>query len=323
MRTWPSWRLQGLNEQIVLATLIMTVGLLIGWMSFGLTAWAFTSKYLGWFVLLSYGATGALIVGVAGQTGCIVLLRTFIAAGVAICAVEIALLEMRYMGLPIDINLAPLRASGLAANPNAFAMQILLVACATLVAIRSQRLMATLLAIALTAIWLSASRAGLGAATVVLAAATIVRPTRRRPILYALLATAGIVFLLEAATAIPAQIAYELASLGSPPPSHALVWFGPLAAELTAPDTERWKNNPRRVIALFRAPSARRGPWGLCRELAARAWRSPSGSFDADLAARGIRPRWRRDHNPAIPAHRGAFASQCHQGTAHGGSGFF
>ena len=238
-RTWPQWRLQGLNTHIVLVTLVMTLSLLIGWMSFGLTAWAFTSKYLGWFVLLSYGATGALLVTVAGQTGCRVLLRTFIAAGIAICGLEIVLLELRNLGLPIDVNIAAIRASGLAANPNAFAMQIVLVACATLVAIRSQRLMAVLLAIAMTAIWLTGSRAGLGAAAVVLAAAAIVRPALRRSILYALLLSVGILFLLEAAIAVRMQIAHgpftilsDLESVGH---------FGPIVVETPKSDMERWQ----------------------------------------------------------------------------------
>ena len=106
---WPKWRLDNFNGYFLAATIVMTAGLLIGWHSFGWTAWAFTSKYLGWFVLLGYAATGALLVSTGGTEGETVLIRTFLGAGVAIALVEIALVVLKSFGTPIDDAVSAVR----------------------------------------------------------------------------------------------------------------------------------------------------------------------------------------------------------------------
>ncbi len=54
----------------------MLVAFLIGWAHFGITEWATTNRLLGWFVLLGYGATGALIVVQGRAAGFKTRLRT-------------------------------------------------------------------------------------------------------------------------------------------------------------------------------------------------------------------------------------------------------
>lgn len=243
MREWPIWRLESLNQSILLVTLTLTIGLVLGWQSFGLTGWALSNKYFGWFLLLAYGATGALIVATAGGAGRAVLLRTFVASGLAICLVDILLIELRKLGVPIADGLAPTRASGFASNPNAFAFQMLLVACAVLTVVRSPRLMTASLTIIVIAIWLSASRAGLAAVVVVLAAAVVLRPDCRRAVLYGvLLSLAGIVLL----QVIPSLWSVAASTVSQPTPAGetlqaANVGFGPIANAMPGSDVERWQ----------------------------------------------------------------------------------
>ncbi len=68
----------------------MTAALAVGWVSIGWTAWAFTSKYVGWFVLLAYGVTEALLVPKVGEAGRRILLLTFVSAGAAVGASKLS-----------------------------------------------------------------------------------------------------------------------------------------------------------------------------------------------------------------------------------------
>ena len=87
----PQWREPFVFQIVVFATLIMGVSLLIGLARIGPTGWALTNKFGGWFVLLAYGATCALIVNAAGNIGLRMLLLTFAGAMAAIAGVELAL----------------------------------------------------------------------------------------------------------------------------------------------------------------------------------------------------------------------------------------
>src|SRR5690606_34198537 len=51
-RHMPQWRMPGFNIAVGLATAALTVSLLIGIGTFGVTTWAWVNRYLGWFVLL-------------------------------------------------------------------------------------------------------------------------------------------------------------------------------------------------------------------------------------------------------------------------------
>jgi len=59
-RRLPRWRVDHVNISLAAATLALGSGLLIGAFRFGWTDWALINRFLGWFVLLAFGATGAL-----------------------------------------------------------------------------------------------------------------------------------------------------------------------------------------------------------------------------------------------------------------------
>ncbi|WP_040427021.1 lysylphosphatidylglycerol synthase domain-containing protein [Afipia birgiae] len=157
----PVWRVHNLGWMIAGCTGAMTIALLIGATSFGWTQWALTNKYLGWFVLLAYGATGAL----ATRAGIERVLQTFVAAGCAIIVLCAVLNLVGYVW-PLEDGKYP----GFAQNSNAFAFQCLMVLAAAL-ALPSRQVISIL--IALIGVWLTGSRAGLGAALVVLVVAVI------------------------------------------------------------------------------------------------------------------------------------------------------
>ncbi|HUL88137.1 MAG TPA: lysylphosphatidylglycerol synthase transmembrane domain-containing protein, partial [Pseudolabrys sp.] len=80
----PSWRVPHINLAAAVATLVLGGSLLIGADRFGWTTWAVTNRFLGWFVLLAYAATGALIVKVGQKEGLRTILLTFAGATAAV-----------------------------------------------------------------------------------------------------------------------------------------------------------------------------------------------------------------------------------------------
>ena len=178
-RQWPIWRLPGFNVHVIAATGAMFVAFLIGWAHFGITDWAATNRLLGWFVLLGYGATGALIVVHGGASGYQTLLRAFVATGVVIAAGELLLLVMKQSGL--NLGLLTPRISGFAMNPNAFVFQLCLCFAAALV-VFSRKALIAILSVIMVAIWFCASRAGFGCAAAIVVAAVVLRPKLLTPI---------------------------------------------------------------------------------------------------------------------------------------------
>lgn len=174
------WRLTGVNAHIFACTVSITLSLMTGVLSIGWTQWAVTSKYLGWFVLLSYGASGALALANIDLHR---LLRTFMIAGCAVIAFEL----LAYVGAALGFLPTKYLATGFAQNTNAFSFQCLMILCVSL-ALPARQWIGISFAVA--AIWLSQSRAGLGAAVVVLTVAAVYIPGRLRPITTALVLAA-------------------------------------------------------------------------------------------------------------------------------------
>jgi glycosyltransferase involved in cell wall biosynthesis len=271
-RNAPTWRLSHLNGHVVLATLVLTVGLVMGWTAIGFTAWAFTSKYLGWFVLLAYGATGALIVSTAGTRGRNTLLRTFIGAGIAVAAVDILLVVLKGYGVSLSPEIAPPRASGLAVNPNAFALQMVLVACATLIAIRSRRLCSALLAVCVLGVWFSGSRAGLGTLAAVMVASAMLLPDRRRVILAAIAAGLGFLVLLH----LSYQVNWpEITRIASGKGGTVLEpKFAPIALSSDSSNLERWQTISQGLSLFYQHPV-----FGSGLGVFAENWRAAQGQI--------------------------------------------
>lgn len=165
------WRLSGINLHVVLCTLALTLALLIGASHIGWTQWAVTNKYLGWFILLAFAATGAL----GAKLDLKRTLDTFALAGGTIVALQIAQIYFVALGVvPPASNIM-----GFAQNANAFAFQCLMLLGVTL---SQQRPRPALIALVLGALVLTGSRAGIGAGCVVIATALILAPNVWKPI---------------------------------------------------------------------------------------------------------------------------------------------
>src|SRR4029079_5017990 len=92
LKRLPLWRIPKINVAIVVATLVLANALLIGVYRFEWTTWAVVNRFLGWFVLLAYAATGALVVAESQKWGLRILLLTFAGAAAAIAGLEVILI---------------------------------------------------------------------------------------------------------------------------------------------------------------------------------------------------------------------------------------
>ena len=161
----PRWRLPNLEYYVLAATAVFILAFVHGVARFGWTDWAFANKLLGWFILLCYGACGALIVNRAQRDGFDLLMRTYAASALAIVAVGALLLFLSRSGVEYAKPLVDLPLEGFSANKNAFAFQLLLAVCAVCAG-RWQK-SEYWLAVLLAGMLFAGSRAGLLALAVV------------------------------------------------------------------------------------------------------------------------------------------------------------
>lgn len=174
-RQVPRWRVPGINIWVACASLIMLLGFVIGVWHIGVTAWAFSNRLLGWFVLLGYAALGAWFVQMNGRHGLRRLMDYLAACAVAIVLAQIALRMLAV--LSGEVSSTASQFMGYAGNRNAFAFQMLacmagLLAWSPLRARHGRtRLHDLALAIVLTGLVLTQSRAALGTAALLLTAA--------------------------------------------------------------------------------------------------------------------------------------------------------
>ena len=151
------WRVPNLNIALALTTATLTISLVIGIGSFGYTTWAWVNRYLGWFVLLAYGATGALIVAQGGVEGRRSIFLTYVGATIAVAAVDLGTLVLRLFDIYVT------KKSDLEAfsqNHNFFAFQLLMALSVIIVIAKGRRLRITLISIAFAALWFAGSRSG-------------------------------------------------------------------------------------------------------------------------------------------------------------------
>ena len=168
-RALPKWRVNYINMAVAIATLVLAGALLIGAWRFGWTTWAWVNRFLGWFVLLSYGATGALAIVENGKDALRVVLLTFVGATAAIAGIEVCLVLLHAAGIQFTPHvILPGQIEGFAQNRNAFALQLLMAAPAIFVFARGAFLRIALLALLFAAFWFAASRSGwIGAVLIV------------------------------------------------------------------------------------------------------------------------------------------------------------
>jgi hypothetical protein len=156
----PNWRLSWLNQHAGIASLVMILAFLHGYLRYGWSDWAFANKLLGWFVLLGYAMTGALIVNRFGKEGLLILSRTYTGAAAGVIVFSTCLASMILLGVHIDPTIFSLPFSGFSQNRNAFAFLLLLAVCtAPLLENRNRPWILSLLAFG---ILLTGSRAATG-----------------------------------------------------------------------------------------------------------------------------------------------------------------
>ncbi|WP_084458085.1 lysylphosphatidylglycerol synthase transmembrane domain-containing protein [Desulfocurvus vexinensis] len=176
-RRLPAWRVPGFNAVLACALLVLGTGLLLGLREVGPTQWA-GGRGMGALVLLGYCAGGALLVAHHGAHGLRRVVEILAAVACTIVVLQIVLRGLALYGfdLPRDSNFA-----GYAANRNAFSFQLLCVTGALLgyaavharATARAGRrsVLGLALGLLLGGLLLSGSRAGLGTAALLLAAA--------------------------------------------------------------------------------------------------------------------------------------------------------
>ena len=224
----PRWRLSYINLHVALCTLAITAALVIGASRIGWTQWAVTNKYLGWFVLLAFGATGAL----GARLGLRRLLDTFAIAGGTIAALQVGVVVL---GL---LRVIPPQSTvdGFAQNANAFGFQCLMLIA---VALAQSRPRPVLVALALTAIFLTGSRAAVGAACVVLVTSLIFVPKSSIPVAKGVAGFACLVVLLFFAPLIP-HLLGGIKGLWGAQGLSGLAGANLLIAERGSSDNEHW-----------------------------------------------------------------------------------
>ena len=99
----PKWRFPQLNAAVAAMTLVLAASLIIGVVSLGWTQWAVVNRFLGWFVLLAFALTGALIVTEGGERAFRMFLLTFAGATAAVAAIEIVLTLLSVFGFRLPV----------------------------------------------------------------------------------------------------------------------------------------------------------------------------------------------------------------------------
>lgn len=164
-----AWRIPGVELFVVAATVVLGLGLLIGWSRFGLTDWALYNRFFGWFVLLAYSATGALAAGANYNVGRTLLFRGILLAGLAIAFAEMVFLLLVSIKA-IDQGFVPqTHLAGMSQNTNAFAIQMIVLICIICAGVSplsgkssktKERLRVAALSIAVFALYAAHSRTG-------------------------------------------------------------------------------------------------------------------------------------------------------------------
>lgn len=189
---WPVWQLSYLGAHVIAMTSALIVSFAIGLAAFGPTDWAVFNRALGWFVLLAYAATGAIIVCRAGRLGGEAMLRSFVGGLIGIVVLNVLMLACLRSGITMPAGISILPFEGLSGNRNAFAFLIVM-AIASLPFIGVHPLVLGVLG---AGVWYTGSFAGFGAATVVVLLGLVRGSIALSTALKALATGAAIVFAL-------------------------------------------------------------------------------------------------------------------------------
>ena len=273
----PSARLSRLGLYAAATTLVVVLSFLHGWVAFGVTDWALVNRLLGWAFLLAYFGTGALLTASGGMAGFRVMTNSFVAAGLAIVSLELALLALRFAGVAIPVTVLGFRLEGFAGNANAFAFQLLMVMAVLIGSSEaaSPRSQADRKAAARTAAWrreprrwprhlplalllnglvFAGSRAGWIAAVAVLAAALWRRSLRGRDLAASAALAAALMLVITGDFARVALGAfdwgYRLVAGGAPGSSHPVLLTHVLKEIASAPASDSLEHIQSVVLGL-------------------------------------------------------------------------
>lgn len=160
----PAWLVDNLFRSLIIATLALGVAFAVGYVSFGWSQWAAANKLFGWLVLLAFGATGATLTMRFGRDGLHVLLQTFAISAAALVVMDMSLaLLAAYVDVLKPLVRIPME--GLSQNRNAFSF-VIMMALSISIAQRS-RTNDWISVICVMGIWFTGSRAGAGAAAII------------------------------------------------------------------------------------------------------------------------------------------------------------
>jgi glycosyltransferase involved in cell wall biosynthesis len=193
-RRWPDLACAG---AIALVTLAIAIATLVGFVAFGLNAWAVTNRGVGWIVIVSYFAIGAAAAGMTGLAREQVL-TCIVVSGASVAALQVGCMVLDWLDLlpgPLGFQVP---AQGFATNANAFAVQMLVLLAATY-AMRGRHLCSEqanngVLAIAAAAIALTNARSSIAMVVIFAVFLLAVAPGKRPSRLSATLAI-GVGFL--------------------------------------------------------------------------------------------------------------------------------
>lgn len=122
----PCWRAPGLLPALTLATASLGLGLAVAWHSYGeLTSWAVINRFIGWFSLMVYLATGIVLGAFWGTQGRDRFIRILTKSIVILSGIGAAIAFVLYWvdAIPVEYRAIPLR--GFVQNRNAFSFLIL------------------------------------------------------------------------------------------------------------------------------------------------------------------------------------------------------
>lgn len=122
---WPSWRIRTFNAILLGFTALLTFGYVVAYERIGFYGWTLSARVIGWLVLLSYLATGYLLVRDGGASRLRLMVSTMALASGSVIAVDILTRLLTLHGwIFLD---RPANFEGYSGNRNAFAFQLLIV----------------------------------------------------------------------------------------------------------------------------------------------------------------------------------------------------
>lgn len=183
-----------------------SLSLIYGFLTYGYTHFAMINKFMGFFILLGYGALGAIFFYHNGISGYRTLVRIMSITLLTILLSSIILNNLVYCGI-ISIDHLPPNLNGFAANRNAFALQLLMVLALQISYLNNSRgwlhnVNLWIISVFIIGIYLTFSRSGLITIITLLLFLLALGLVRKRNIMQIILLSCSIVaffFVMDAA----------------------------------------------------------------------------------------------------------------------------